>query len=58
MDILPGGGATADNVEVSIEPETITVSGDEEALDSVTKIVLGQIDLQTIFRSEYDHVPH
>ncbi|MBS5135170.1 MAG: hypothetical protein KHZ05_06975 [Oscillospiraceae bacterium] len=49
VDILPGGGATADNAEVHIEPETITVSGDEEALDSVTKIVLGQIDLQTIF---------
>ena len=49
VDILPGGGATEDNAEVHIEPETITVSGDEDALDSVTKIVLGQIDLQTIF---------
>lgn len=49
VDILPGGGAGTDNVKIDIEPATITVSGDEAALESVSRIVLGRVDLQTIF---------
>ena len=36
-------------MKIDIEPATITVSGDETALESVSRIVLGRVDLQTIF---------
>lgn len=49
VDLLPGGGATADNAEVEIEPSTITISGSEEDLATKDEIVLGQIDLSQIF---------
>ncbi|OUN07944.1 hypothetical protein B5G43_03795 [Flavonifractor sp. An92] len=49
VDLLPGGGATADNAEVDIEPSTITISGSEEDLATKDEIVLGQIDLSQVF---------
>ncbi|MBU5434799.1 YbbR-like domain-containing protein [Pseudoflavonifractor sp. MSJ-37] len=52
VDILDGGGAAQDDVDIEISPRTITVSGDESALDSVEKIVLGQVDLQKVFTQD------
>ena len=56
VDIIPGGGATAENVELLFLPEgtaekTITVSGSDADLEGLTEIYLGSIDLQKIFSS-------
>ena len=35
VDLIPGGGATADNVTVDIEPRTLMVAGSAEILDQL-----------------------
>lgn len=58
VDLIPGGGATADDVTAEIEPSTIMVSGDGEDLAGLTSISLGEIDLSQIFGSrEVLHLP-
>ena len=49
VDLIPGGGATQDDVTVDIEPQTITVSGGAEDLAGLTSISLGEIDLSKVF---------
>ena len=49
MDLIPGGGATADNVTVDIEPRTLMVAGSAEILDQLDRISLGEIDLSKVF---------
>ena len=48
VNIIPGGGATEDDVKIDIEPDTITVSGAEEDLANLTEISLGSIDLSKV----------
>ncbi|NCB62893.1 MAG: hypothetical protein EOM52_04650, partial [Clostridia bacterium] len=50
VDILPGGGATADDITYTISPETIQISGDEENVMSLDgkSITLGVIDLSMV----------
>ena len=48
VDFVAGGGATEDNVKWEFDPATITVSGDEEILDSLNRISLGTLDLSTV----------
>lgn len=48
MAFNPGGGATEANVDWSAEPSTITVSGDEEALDQLNYILLGTQNLSAL----------
>ena len=52
VELLPGGGATEENAEVTIEPSTITISGSEEDLATKSEIILGQIDLSQVFSQE------
>lgn len=47
-DLIPGAGATRDNVKWSIAPETITLTGDPEILAGVNSISIAQIDLAKI----------
>lgn len=47
-----GGGATADDVSYQISPETITVSGTDEALDALNEWSLGKVDLAQVITSE------
>lgn len=49
VDLVPGGGATADDVTVEIEPSSIMVSGSGEDLAGLTSISLGEINLAQIF---------
>ena len=49
VDLIPGGGATADNVTVDIEPRTLMVAGSAEILDQLDRISLGEIDLSKVF---------
>lgn len=53
IEFIPGGGATADNVEYSISPSpTVTISGTPEALAEIDSITLGSIDLSKIVTSD------
>lgn len=52
VDLLPGGGATADNAVVTINPSTITVSGSEADLAGLSSISLGEIELGNIFSQD------
>ena len=50
VNLIPGGGASADNgtVTVDIQPSTITVVGTQEELSALTEISLGSIDLAQV----------
>ncbi|MFI3313260.1 MAG: CdaR family protein, partial [Eubacteriales bacterium] len=48
MEFIAGGGATEKNVTTTIEPSTITVSGDATTVDSMNQIVLDNIDLSDV----------
>ncbi|MEG1720121.1 MAG: hypothetical protein RR281_00300 [Pseudoflavonifractor sp.] len=48
VDILPGGGATAENVKVSIQPKTIDVTGSQADIAALTELNLGAIDLSKV----------
>lgn len=45
VTFISGGGATESDVTYEITPKSVTLSGDATILDSVNKIVLGNIDL-------------
>ena len=51
VDIIPGGGATEDDVEIEIDPDTIMVSGSDADLENLDSISLGEIDLSDVFGS-------
>ena len=45
VDLIPGGGATADHVKLDIFPDHITLIGDSATLAGVNNITLAKIDL-------------
>ena len=51
IEIIPGGGATADNVKWEFDQRTITLTGDSETLAGVNNIVVTQIDLAEVDES-------
>lgn len=52
VTLRPGGGASAEDVECTLTPSTITVSGTKEMLDSLEEINMGTIDLSEVITSE------
>ena len=48
VTLVDGGGATAQTTSVAIEPGEISVSGSEAALNALTELNLGTIDLAQI----------
>ena len=48
MKLVAGGGATSETTTVRITPSTINISGSQEALDQITELELGTIDLGTV----------
>lgn len=48
VNFTPGGGATETNVTWEADPPSIIVSGDENILDSLNQIVLGEENLSGI----------
>ncbi len=52
VNILPGGGATEDDVKYTIEPEKIMVSGAAADLEPLQKIYLGDIDLAKVLGND------
>ena len=45
VNLVDGGGATAENTKVSIEPASVTLAGDSKLLAGMNKIILATIDL-------------
>ena len=52
VGLIAGGGATEENARVTIDPQTITLVGDAQVMDSINKIELDRVDLAS-FTSEY-----
>lgn len=52
VNILPGGGATKDNITYEISPRTIMVAGSAGDLEGVKEISLGDIDLAKVLGSD------
>ena len=50
LTVVDGGGATKDNTEIKIEPESIGISGSDALLEGIENIELGTIDLNEIPR--------
>ncbi len=48
VGIIDGGGATQNDVELTIEPKTIGVTGSEEALQDLDELIIKEIDLAEI----------
>ena len=61
INIVSGGGATREeNTSIVIDPAYIVLSGDAAAIDSVSKIVLGTVDLSAVngeYSARYTVVP-
>ena len=50
VNLIDGGGATAENAKVTIEPaDTIMVSGSQSDLEGLKEISLGDIDLSDVY---------
>lgn len=52
VNILPGGGATADDVTYTISPQTIMVSGAADDLEPLKEVSLGNLDLSKVLGSD------
>ena len=51
VNLIGGGGATAENTKLELSDSTISVSGPEAILTSMTELVLGSIDLAEVDKS-------
>lgn len=51
VNLVNDGGVTEDNINISIEPEKISVAGDSSVLNVLNKISLATVDLSTIENS-------
>ncbi len=51
VELEPGGGAKGENVSYTIDPPSISVSGDKSTLDALSSISLGTIDLAQVISS-------
>lgn len=52
VQVVEGGGATEDDAQITIEPDTIVVAGSQEALDGLSEIVLSSVDLAQVVSSQ------
>ncbi|MBQ6430426.1 MAG: hypothetical protein IJJ99_00925 [Oscillospiraceae bacterium] len=50
VKIIDGGGATQNDVELTIEPKTIGVVGSEEALKDLEELIIKEIDLAEVMK--------
>ena len=48
VNVIPGGGATADDAVIEIEPDIITVTGPETDIEGLEEISLGSVDLSKV----------
>lgn len=52
VNVIDGGGATKDTSSITIEPQTIRISGSDVALAGLDGLELGMIDLGTMLEDE------
>lgn len=53
LELREGGGVTAENAEITLTPETITVKGAAEVINSLPdELVVGELDLATVEERE------
>ncbi len=52
VEFIENGGSSKDNIDYSIVPESIMVSGEEQALDKLESIILEKIDLSRLMGDE------
>ena len=52
VTLLSGGGASSENADYTIDPPTITVTGQEAVLEDLTEVSLGTIDLSQVITTE------
>ncbi len=45
INLIEGGGATAENTKITIDPDTVSLAGDSKILAGINKITLATIDL-------------
>lgn len=55
--IVPGSGATEENVEIRIDPPTVTLTGEEKYLSVIHEIVLGTFELGSFDQSKTETLP-
>ncbi len=48
LDVIPGGGATLDNTRITMDIDSLSISGSEQLLEGLDSIVLDQINLGDI----------
>lgn len=53
VNLIAGGGVTASDCVVTIEPKSISVAADSRLIDDMDKLVLGNIDLAS-FQSNFE----
>lgn len=56
VDLLYGGGVAEDNVKVHLEPDTVTLAGDAEALSGLNSISVARVDLSQITENSYTEI--
>ena len=57
VNLIDGGGAKQENASYKIEPESIIVAGSAEAMDGLTELSLGSIDLSKITGTKVISMP-
>lgn len=57
VKLIDGGGAKQENAAYKIEPESIIVAGSAEAMDGLTELSLGSIDLSKITGTKVISMP-
>lgn len=48
VDLIPGGGATSENTVITVDPATLSLSGDAQQLAGINRISLGSVDLALV----------
>ena len=51
VNLIAGGGVSAEDCTVTIEPNTVKIAGDSKQIDSINSIVLGSVDLASFLTS-------
>lgn len=58
VNLIPGGGVSAEDCTVTIEPSTtIKIAGDSKQIDSINSVVLGSVDLASFLTSYTQTMP-
>jgi hypothetical protein len=50
LDVIPGGGATLDNTKITMDIDSLFISGSEQLLEGLDTIVLGEIHLGMVYQ--------